>query len=69
MKTNSKQVVYIRDNAFFECDCGADVGLTKFGNNLYEGRCIKCGIGWELKNNQFREVLNETKSRSDSGGK
>lgn len=54
--TDKKEVLYIRDSAFFQCDCGKNVAVTRFSPiSKYEGSCI-CGIKWELKNNQLCEI-------------
>ena len=57
-KLDYKRVTYVRNDAFFPCDCGENIVLCNFSGNLYEGKCTKCNARWELRNNKFRIVQN-----------
>lgn len=51
-------VTYVYGDAYTQCDCGADLKLTKknYNSELYEGSCPACGKKFEMFLNKIFEV-------------
>jgi len=56
MKTHTKQVTYMRGQAFLECDCKQGVVLAKvtYGAEFFTGTCPRCKTSYKLKNGKFQ---------------